>query len=406
MQHAIPTSSAWSFAHLDETMPSRRSSVFGSLRKLGRKNSNSSTRTISTALSTEQHTPRSLRVETATSNTVGRSPSPSPFGANPSPATRRPGNFTLVRATRSMLTITDRPGMNAFTVPSNEPPPAYTASPSPSPLSPAPVELPSPVPAPNYTVQPAGSGEDPYIFLETFDTTLLIDDSGSMAGRSWREVSQALSIIAPIITQHDSDGMDCYFLNHKSTDSGAPSEGAAPGGYRKIRRAETITEIFERVRPQGGTPTGIRIHHILKPYLAKLEIEVAAGREMKPLNLIVLTDGVPSDDVESVLLSAAKKLDRLDAPPFQIGVQFFQVGNEEGAKEALQELDDDLSELVEGGVRDMVDTVTWTGGAAASEGGVGLTGEGILKALLGAVVRRLDRKRASGEVPRSQAQAS
>jgi hypothetical protein len=62
-------------------------------------------------------------------------------------------------------------------------------------------------------------------------------------------------------------------------------------------------------------------------------------------------------------------------------VQFFQVGNEEGAKEALEELDDGLSELVEGGVRDIVDTVTWTGGCSQSEGGVGLTGDGVLKAV-------------------------
>ena len=65
------------------------------------------------------------------------------------------------------------------------------------------------------------------------------------------------------------------------------------------------------------------------------------------------------------------------------------------------ELDDELSNLVDGGIRDIVDTVTWTGGTASSEGGVGLTGDGILKAVLGAVVKRLDRRRASGEVRRS-----
>jgi len=249
-------------------------------------------------------------------------------------------------------------------------------------------------PAPIVT---ADGGEDPYSFLSTFDTILLVDDSGSMAGRGWREVSQALSTIAPIVTSHDADGIDIYFLNHKSTDSGVPTEGIAPTGYRGIKRAETITEIFARVRPQGGTPTGIRVHHILKPYLAKLEKCIAEGRDCKPLNLIVLTDGVPSDDVESVLISAAKKLDKLDAPPFQVGVQFFQVGNEEGAKEALEELDDELSNMVEGGIRDIVDTVTFTGGRSSEEGGVGLTGDGILKTVLGSVVKRLDRRRASGE---------
>jgi hypothetical protein len=233
------------------------------------------------------------------------------------------------------------------------------------------------------------SGEDPYSFLSTFDTIILIDDSGSMAGRGWREVSQALATIAPIITSHDADGIDVYFLNHKSADKGVPTEGVAPTGYRGIKRADTITEIFSRVRPYGGTPTGTRVHHILKSYLAKLETDVAENKETKPLNLIVLTDGVPSDDVESVIISVAKKLDKLDVPPFQVGVQFFQVGNEQGAKEALEELDDELSNMVEGGIRDIVDTMTWN----STEGGVSLTGDFILKCLLGAVNRRLDRRR-------------
>lgn len=98
--------------------------------------------------------------------------------------------------------------------------------------------------------------------------------------------------------------------------------------------------------------------------------------------------------------SAAKKLDRLDAAPFQVGVQFFQVGNEEGAKEALEELDDELSNMVEGGIRDIVDTVTWTGGCSSRDGGIGLTGDAVLKVVLGSVVKRLDRRRASGDVSR------
>jgi hypothetical protein len=52
-------------------------------------------------------------------------------------------------------------------------------------------------------------------FLTTFDTTLLIDDSGSMAGRGWREVSQELAIIAPIVSAHDDDGLDLYFSSSR-----------------------------------------------------------------------------------------------------------------------------------------------------------------------------------------------
>ena len=391
---------------MSDAASTRSTKIFGSIRKLGRKNSNASQTSLASVVpeppSTGYRGPADLSGLSLEENALRsehhnnpryRSNSHSPLSplANPSPATRRP----------------DRPGMNAFTVPSNEPPPAYSTSPTSDsgptlvPVSESEHDA-ADVPSPDYTPSASSAAssrpasmegeESPYAFLTTFDTTLLIDDSGSMAGRSWREVSQALMTIAPIVTQHDADGIDIYFLNHKSSDPGVPSEGVAAGGYRGIKRATTVTEIFERVRPSGGTPTGLRVHAILKPYLAKLEAETAAGRELKPLNLIVLTDGVPSDDVESVLLTAAKKLDKIDAPPYQIGVQFFQVGNEEGAKEALMELDDDLCKLVEGGVRDIVDTVTWTGGALSNEGRVGLTGDGILKAVLGAVVKRLDRR--------------
>lgn len=52
---------------------------------------------------------------------------------------------------------------------------------------------------------------------------------------------------------------------------------------------------------------GTRVH-ILKPYLAKLENVIGEGKEVKPMNLIVLTDGVPSDDLESALLSARQEI--------------------------------------------------------------------------------------------------
>jgi hypothetical protein len=94
-----------------------------------------------------------------------------------SPATRRPA----------------RPGMNAFTTPSNdrsEPPPAYT------PAAAAPVRGVSASPG-------ASTADDPYAFLSSFDTVFLIDDSGSMAGRSWRETAAALETITPICVAHD-----------------------------------------------------------------------------------------------------------------------------------------------------------------------------------------------------------
>ncbi|KAI9055037.1 hypothetical protein LZ554_000003 [Drepanopeziza brunnea f. sp. 'monogermtubi'] len=113
---------------------------------------------------------RSLFVNVGKADDAARR-SPSPHG-NQAFATRRP----------------DRPGMNIFTVSSKEPPPAYTTSPS-APYGPA-FEYQIPelaAPTPPQTSTPAlttPGGEDPYSFLSTFDTTLLIDDSSSMTGRS------------------------------------------------------------------------------------------------------------------------------------------------------------------------------------------------------------------------------
>jgi hypothetical protein len=47
---------------------------------------------------------------------------------------------------------------------------------------------------------------------------------------------------------------------------------------------------------------------------------MTAGKKIKPLNLIVLTDGVPSDDVKSELVLSTKKLNKLDAPLYQVSV--------------------------------------------------------------------------------------
>ncbi|KAM0255967.1 hypothetical protein ACHAQJ_005271 [Trichoderma viride] len=225
---------------------------------------------------------------------------------------------------------------------------------------------------------------DKYAFLSSFDTVLVVDDSGSMGGAPWREVAEVLRSITPICTAHDSDGIDLYFLNHKSAIEGPADK--AKGGYYNINSPEMMERIFQSVGPHGITPTGVRLQSILKPYLASL----SSAKDMdhvKPVNIIVITDGRPTDDPESVIVQSAMKLDKLEAPPHQVGIQFFQIGSDRDATEALRELDDELAGQ---GVRDMVDTVTWDGKSSSSR--KGLTADGILKVVLGAVIRRLDRR--------------
>ncbi|KAF2230048.1 hypothetical protein EV356DRAFT_509449 [Viridothelium virens] len=248
---------------------------------------------------------------------------------------------------------------SAFVTPSTtEAPPSYAAATTSSPAAPA----------------PAGD-DDPYSFLTSFDTTLVVDDSGSMAGSRWNETSRALETITPICTSHDADGIDIFFLNHPDN-----------AYYHNVTSSATVREIFSQVRPGGSTPTGQRLNTILRNYLRKYENN---PNTTKPLNIIVITDGEPSDDVESPIISAAKKLDKLDAPAWQVGIQFFQVGRDAEATKHLKQLDDDLAEISgDEDLRDVVDTTCYKG-----ESGGELTGEGVLKVVLGSVNRRLDRKK-------------
>jgi len=214
--------------------------------------------------------------------------------------------------------------------------------------------------------------EDPYTFLSAFDTLFLVDDSTSML-QHWEPTLNALSTVAEIAARYDTDGVDMHFLN-------------SPLHLTNVASAAQVKELFSRVEPSGCTPTGSKLDKILRGYLQRYE----RGRDdVKPLNIVVLTDGEPTDDPESVIVAAARRLERLDAPLSQVGIQFLQIGDEKGAREALEELDDDLSAIW--GVRDMVDTTRYWG----TDGEMG--GEAVLKALLGGVNRRWDRRGSEGD---------
>ena len=206
-------------------------------------------------------------------------------------------------------------------------------------------------PPPPYTKTVAETTADsPYAFLGDFDTVFLIDDSSSMWGKPWQDVAAVLETITPICTAWDADGVDLYFLNKQDNTR-----------YMNITTAAAVQQIFREVSPLGSTPTGKRLNAIMNPYLHELVACTNRGAELpKPMNIIVITDGAPTDDPESVIAQAAKRLDRIDAPSWQIGIQFFQVGRDQAAARALKDLDDNLTDRYH--IRDMVDTVAWNDG--------------------------------------------
>ncbi|KAJ6111016.1 hypothetical protein N7486_003251 [Penicillium sp. IBT 16267x] len=249
------------------------------------------------------------------------------------------------------------------------------------------------------------TGDSDFDFLKDFDTIFLVDDSSSMCGPRWREAEAAIAAIAPICTQYDSDGIDLYFLNHRNerntSFNHAPGRTTAPNGaYENITSAPEVREIFSSVTPRGATAAGRRLHDILMPYMRRVE-RMQASRNadgslsdpslfVKPINIITITDGVFTDDAESVIVQVARILDspQCAALPWQVGIQFFQIGDDEHARRYLQELDDELGKWCrDGRLRDIVDTVPWRGSRGST-----LDANGILKCVLGAVNKKLDRR--------------
>ncbi|KAI1106823.1 hypothetical protein F4804DRAFT_286350 [Jackrogersella minutella] len=279
----------------------------------------------------------------------------------------------------------------------------FSSSRSQRPQSPPPPYSPSaaegPIPAPATASSEAASTsastvqDDQYAFLKEFDTIFLIDDSLSMkAEHRWEETQKAVAAILPVCMQHDEDGIDVYFLNHRTEDRGDASRGALGSGYRGVQDVRVVQDMFKFVRPSLATPTGLRLDYILRAYLKNYEALVRhTGGDVycvRPINVIVITDGQPTDEPGEIITQAARRLDALGAPPHQIGIQFFQVGRDPSATLALQELDDELCRKE--GIRDMVDTATFNGANKADQ--PTLTADGILKVVLGAVKRKLDRK--------------
>lgn len=229
-----------------------------------------------------------------------------------------------------------------------------------------------------YLRQPmrAESMENALETLRQYDTIIIMDDSSSMAGSLWKEAKQALATLADVASQYDANGVDIHFLNHYGSITG-------------VTESKTIHQEFGNLQPCGPTPIGHRLDVILGDYFRVLDAakrqedagDYLARKQIKPVNVIVITDGAPTDDPESVIVSFAKRLDADKWPLAQVGIQFVQIGNSSRATKFLVELDDNLKQSHQ--IRDIVDTTPYIGQ---------LNAEMLIKILLGGINRRVDTK--------------
>ncbi|KAF7324354.1 hypothetical protein MSAN_02521800 [Mycena sanguinolenta] len=123
--------------------------------------------------------------------------------------------------------------------------------------------------------------------LRRYDTVILVDDSlsmtmcGSKRGVTrWQEASNALADLAPAAQQYDSDGIDIHFLNHPRAETGLKTSDATDSTNFSAHTSQDLHAL--KIRPDG-TP-----------------VDRETGKEIKRMNLIVITDGAASDDPQNI----------------------------------------------------------------------------------------------------------
>lgn len=119
----------------------------------------------------------------------------------------------------------------------------------------------------------------------------------------WDETREALVGVVEKSVQYDEDGIDIYFFN-------------SPVVVERLRTAQDVRSLFRRVEPRRSTPTAKALKRVLEPYIVKLEAAHAAkqaGRPsqeiIKPLNIVILTDGAPdrNEEPEGVIVVSGKR---------------------------------------------------------------------------------------------------
>ncbi|OBA21257.1 hypothetical protein METBIDRAFT_31817 [Metschnikowia bicuspidata var. bicuspidata NRRL YB-4993] len=207
--------------------------------------------------------------------------------------------------------------------------------------------------------------------LKGYDIVYLVDDSSLMAWREkisgivpWPSARDALVSFSNLCAEWDDDGQDIYFINR-------------PQGLKGCTPDE-IAHAFDSAPPSGLTNMGRKLQQIAYEYFKDFD-----PIQTKPVNIIAITDGEFTDDVETVVRWIVKNLEKKNALANSFGIQFVQIGADIKAKKHLEYLDDNLSDLS----RDIVDTVPWL---EHRVDGRGFDGKYLLKAVCGAINKKLD----------------
>ncbi|KAM3071948.1 hypothetical protein ACMFMG_008416 [Clarireedia jacksonii] len=187
------------------------------------------------------------------------------------------------------------------------------------------------------------------------DHIFLIDDSWSML-EYWDKVTDIFSILAYIVKESDPDGVDLYFTM------------SSPGEHHNHRKTSRLEKVVRNRKPRGKSDIRVMLDSILNDYTGKLGNQKARRtglarfapleKDLRPLNLYVLTDGVWQERCDAIppIRRLVDRLVELSLDERQIGIQFISFGNDPTGLDRLGFLDSGLNLGL-----DIVDTTPSTG---------------------------------------------
>jgi hypothetical protein len=176
--------------------------------------------------------------------------------------------------------------------------------------------------------------------LALYDIVILADDSSSMSfeeqGERIEDLKVILNKVAEVATLFDQDGITIRFLN-------SPAQGNG------IRTAQDADACVAQTRFQGLTPLAASMErNVLQPIVFNLAQQ---NQLQKPVLVITITDGEPSDSPRDAILQVIKnaraRLSQYGPKP--LAFQFAQVGRDARAQAFLGNLDKnrDVGDLID-----------------------------------------------------------
>jgi len=231
--------------------------------------------------------------------------------------------------------------------------------------------------------------------LGLYDIILYIDNSGSMEfeedGRRITELNDVLRRVAYASTFFDEDGITVRFMN------GNPGQD----GMDNVRNADEVQRLVSGIQFRGLTPFGEMLERkvfipLVMPRLQRLASGQMRPGQVKPILVICLTDGAPTDNpptrLYDVIRAVKDAVSRLGngISPKSLALQFAQIGNDQLAMQFLSALD---KHPAVGSMVDCTSGFEYEQAEMERNMGINLTrSEWLVKLMLGAIDSSFDDK--------------